>query len=357
MNTSNSTSYAPAIRGTTLNFTQWSTLNFWDGQTYKVKASTAYTFSMYYRDNGGAASDFSLALRWFTADGTSISTTTGSTFTGVSASWNRAEVGGTSPSTAAYCTLRVNKVGGTNGLTFSNAQFEEGVTTASTYVDGDSSGYIWAGIKTGSVTLLASETMYIASGGGGGGGSGLTSGQGNKGSGFSGACSGGGGTRTTDTTSSWVAAGDGGGLGGNASHRILTSTQGTVNASSQQPRYFNYNTYAEFGFGTRPFSVYTSHDVNVFRGAGGPANNDGYGRGGVGGFTNTTSSGYQELIFGDANNSTWTTNTRKLVDGKPNSGNGGSALTVSTMPSGSAVGIQNIAGAGGSGLVIIKYWS
>ena len=359
-NSSGSASFASAIRGACIRPEQWNNRSFWDGQTYPVKPSTQYTFSIHYRDAGGTASQARLDLRWFTENGTSITSDNGSTFTGVSGSWNRAHVGATSPSTAAYCTLRISRISGDNGMTFSNAQFEEGVTSPTTYVDGDSTGYIWGGNKAGSVTLLASETINIANGGGGGGGSGYLNGQGNSGSSaFAGGCSGGAGARAVDTSNDgyFIVSGDGGGLGGNATQRILTFPLGTTNVNTLGPLMQNYHRYADFGFGTRSFIVLPG-SINYARGAGGRANSDGYGQGGTGSTVVSGSSNFQELQFAEANNSTWVNNTRKLVDGRPNSGNGGSHLTISTSPTGgSAVGIQGLSGNGGSGLVIIKYWS
>jgi len=344
---SGNNSKASAVRGSTQEISNYGTLTTWNNQQYAVKPSTQYTFSMYQQSNN---SQYRFNLLWFTSNGTSISTTTGSTITGTNNTWVRSHVSTTSPSTAAFCTLQFEKVSGTQTPYLSNAQFEEGVLTPSTYVDGDSSGYRWGGVKTGSVTLLDSDTMFIANGGGGGAGtSDLLD---NQTVSFSGACSGGWAGRTTSATQ-YIMAGSGGGLGGSAELQFVTqAVSGT--AASPSPKINNSNRFADFHFGSSSSIGIRNAEFNNYRGRPGPANGDGYGRGGFGGRSDADSGAlFSELIINDTNDAAFITRTRKLADGKPNSGDGGSSLNVT----GQSVSTASIAGNGGSGLVIIKYWS
>lgn len=337
-----------ALRGSTMELQNWSSISTWTGQTYSVKPSTQYTFSMYQQ---GSSTQARYNLLWFTEAGAIISTTNGSTFTAVNGTWNRSHVGDTSPSNAAYCTLQVQKISGSNTVYFSNAQFEEGVTSPTTYVDGDSSGYVWAGIKTGSATLLASEIMYVANGGGGGGG--VIEGGPSDSRGFSGGCSGGGGIRTTSATR-FMSAGCGGGLGGNAT---LFTNSPTVGATQSpiSPSNNYYNKFADFNFGSNGITY--SSGANNFYGTPGPESSDGYGRGGSGGNSKTDSvADFAEIFFNDTNNADWITRNRNLVNGKANTGDGGSYMNIGTNNGGGA-GTGVLVGNGGSGLVIIKYWS
>jgi len=341
------TTSAAAVRGATILLSSFSSNSPFHGQTYAVKASTSYTFSLYGRITSGAAA-FRLDLVYFTSDGTSISTTSGSTFTCAINTWNRAEVGGTSPSTAAYCTLRITRISGTTEPEISNAQFEEGVTTASTYVDGDSTGYVWAGVKTGSATLLASDTMYIANGGGGG--AGIFAGTPNSEIiGFSGGCSGGGALKAT-TSSNRLLGGNGGGLGGHAEKYFLTPAAGATATNSTEYNY--YNKYADFNFGSSPVQ-FTSASKNNYIGSGGIADSDGYGKGGSG--SRSTVGNFSELLFQESTvNAAYLARAKTLANGRNNFGDGGSALNIGNLSSGT---LSTIEGNGGSGLVIIKYWS
>jgi len=341
-------SRAAAVRGNTIELGNLGSQSLWNGQTYSVKASTQYTFSMYQQGNGTQAR---FNLLWYTEAGAVISTSNGSTFTAVNNTWNRSHVGDTSPSTAAYCTLQIQKTSGTNTLYFSNAQLEEGVTSPTTYVDGDSSGYIWGGIKTGSATLLASEVMYVANGGGGGGG--VFGGGPSDSRGYSGGCSGGGGIRTTSATR-FMSAGNGGGLGGNANLFTNSPTVGATQ-SAISPTNNYYNKFADFNFGSNGITY--ASGANNFYGTPGPESSDGYGRGGFGGNSKSDSAqSWAELYFNDTNNADWLTRSKNLVNGKANTGDGGSFMGITTN-SGSGAGTQVLPGNGGSGLVIIKYWS
>jgi hypothetical protein len=338
-----------AVRGNVMELQNWGSISAWNGQTYAVKPSTQYTFSMH---NFGGTSQFRYQMQFFTADGTFISTSSGSTITSNTSAWNRGHVGDTSPSTAVYCTLRVEKVSGTSTTYFSNPQFEEGVTSPTTYVDGDSSGYVWGGVKTGSATFLASEVMYVANGGGGGGGI-VTDGASDS-RGFSGGCSGGGAIKTTSSTR-FLSAGNGGGLGGNAAHLFNTPASGSIQ-SGMSPYYNYHNRFADFGFGSNGLT-FSTNEMNLFRGISGPASSDGYGKGGTGTLSRSDSlSLFAELWFNDVNNSDWLTRTRNFVSGKPNTGDGGSSLNIG-QNTGSGAGTGVVTGNGGSGLVIIKYWS
>jgi hypothetical protein len=305
---------------------------------------------MYHQITSGSSAG-RLNLVFFTSDGTSISTINGSTFTNVINTWNRAHVGGTSPSTAAYCTLQVQKISGNTEPFISNAQFEEGVTTPSTYVDGDSTGYVWAGIKTGTVTLLASETMNIANGGGGG--SGILQNMNADIPGFSGGCSGGGATRSA-TGSNRLVGGNGGGLGGHAEKYFVTPSAGGT-ATDVGPEENFYNVYADFGLGSNAVR-FSNTAKNNYIGSRGIANSDGYGAGGEG--HRGTIGGidvFSQLIFQDStSNDAFIARAKTITNGRNNFGEGGSAIGICNLSFGTATAI---AGDGGSGLVIIKYWS
>jgi hypothetical protein len=231
---------------------------------------------------------------------------------------------------------------------------EEGVTTPSTYVDGDSSGYKYVGTPLGSPTILASDTMYIVNGGGGGGSLNNNTNDNNYNAGFAGACSGGGGMRNQTNlgaaTYSHIFAGNGGGLGGNAIAPFAAMNSATVMGTlddtiTSAPR---YSQYADHSFGTNPFAYYSTTSFVVNNGAPGPSNAFGYGKGGIG----STLSGTGSIPFDYNYWESAATSINSMKNPRPNSGDGGNSLIVIGSP-----GKEAIAGAGGSGLVIIRYWS
>jgi hypothetical protein len=322
------------------------------GQPYPVKPSTNYCFSIYlYSESGTSVGG--VDIQWLDVDGAVLSTTTGSTAS-YTTTFTRVSAGATAPSTAAYARLKISigTVGGVNLATC--PMLEEGVTTPSTYVDGDSSGYKYSGTPLGSPTILASNTMYIVNGGGGGGSLNNNTNDNNYNAGFAGACSGGGGMRNqTDLSSSsytHIFAGNGGGLGGNAIAPYAALNSATVigtldTAITHAPR---YNQYADHSFGTNAFAYYSNQSFIVNNGAPGPSNAFGYGKGGIG----STVSGAGSTVFDYNYWESAATSINSMKNPRPNSGDGGNSLIVTGSP-----GKESIGGAGGSGLVIIKYWS
>jgi hypothetical protein len=340
---------APAISGSTAEAQSVTNSESGKGQLYPVLPSTNYAFSMYFRTDS-STSNYRLIINWYDSSGVLISSTTGTT-TAVTTSWGRLEVGAASPSTAAYARLRWNYVS-SNVITYiSNAMFESGTTTATTYVDGYSTGYSWAGHPFGSVTLLNTETMYVANGGGGG--KGMQTSQNYSLHGFAGACSGGGAAFVQSDTQ-YYTGGAGGGLGGNAERPFMTlpngsdSTQITPNVNA-----YEYNKHREFSSGTIGYEMTSSANRLPGSSIGGPANSEGYGAGG---------SGSQHLA-GNGTGYMQSTETisaarvnkyrETIVSGKNNTGAGGS-VTNFKFTDNTAI---SLAGFGGSGLVIIKYWS
>lgn len=318
-------------------------------QLYPVLPSTGYAFSLHFRTDSGN-SVYRLLMNWYDSSYTFISTTTGSDFTN-STGWTQQQVGATSPSNAAYVRLRWQFRSSDNTTYVSNAMLESGTTTASSYVDGYTTGYSWAGHPFGSVTLLNSETMYTASGGGGG--KGINSSGGNYGvAGFAGACSGGGGINV-GSSGNMHAGGAGGGLGGNAERALIVIPNGNDSTDvSYFDASFEYNRHREFSSGT--FGMDMGGGTNRFPGpsVGGPANSEGYGAGGTGAqFYKSSGNGY--LSIGETDSNAARNRLRLMISGKDNSGAGGSATNLKF----SDTAITSMAGAGGSGLVIIKYWS
>jgi hypothetical protein len=323
------------------------------GQPYPVKPSTNYCFSIYLYSESGT-SDGRVNFQWLDVNGAVLSATTG-TSASYGASFTRVSVGATSPSNAAYVrtNIAIPTVGGVNLATC--PMLEEGVTTPSTYVDGDSSGYKYSGTPLGSPTILASDTMYIVNGGGGGSSLNNNGNDGNYNAGFAGACSGGGGMRNqTDLSSithTHVFAGNGGGLGGNAiaPFAALNSTTAISTLDSAITHAPRYSQYADHSLGTNAFAYYSNTSFIVNNGAPGPSNAFGYGKGGIG-----------STISGAGGGGTWDYNywessvtaINSAKNPRPNSGDGGDSLIINGSP-----GKESIGGAGGSGLVIIKYWS
>jgi hypothetical protein len=319
------------------------------GQMYPVLPSTNYAFSMYFRTENNT-SNYRLLMEWYDSSGIIISTTTGTTTT-VTTSWGRIEVGAASPSTAAYARLRWQYVSSNNLTYISNAMFESGTTTASTYVDGYTAGYSWAGHPFGSVTLLNTETMYVANGGGGG--KGIQTTQNYSLHGFAGACSGGGGFFVNSSTN-YYSGGAGGGLGGNAERTFTTLPSGSDSTSiTFNVNAFEYNKHREFSSGT--IGLEMSNNAGRLPGTsiGGPANFEGYGAGGYGSQHHATNgTGYinsTETISAPRVNKYRET----IVSGKNNTGAGGSVTNFKFSDNNPIP----LAGFGGSGLVVIKYWS
>ena len=337
----------------------WQNAAFGVGQPYPIKPSTDYCFSIYGITDSGSY-DARVAIDWVDADGTLISSINGtSTTLSANPSWTRMSVTGTAPSNAAYLRPKIVRVGGTVTTYASCPMLEEGVTTPSTYVDGATTGYKWVGTPLGSPTILASDTMYIVNGGGGGGALSTQTGAGVFHSGFAGACSGGGAIRLssdwTGVSQAALFSGCGGGLGGNAiSPNIsLTSSNDTFSFGTQlleTPG--RYNVFADFSHGTYACgsSASGNQTMSTNGAAPGSVNIFGYGKGGSGTqFMNHSNNGLNDFQY--QNNSGIIAESYKRA--RPNSGDGGNATTVGIGTSSK----RNLASPGGSGLVIIKYWS
>jgi hypothetical protein len=325
------------------------------GQPYAIKPSTDYCFSIYLASES-AQSTGRVVFQWLDVDGAVLSTTNGNT-ANFTTSLVRVSVGATSPSNAAYVrpNISITSVGDVTVATC--PMLQEGVTTPSTYVDGTTSGYKYAGNPLGSPTILSSDTMYIVNGGGGGGSMNSSQESGDYIAGFAGACSGGGGIRISTniaaTSNVYVYAGNGGGLGGNAiaPYAALNSTStNTINSfSAAQNTAPRYSQYADHSLGTNGSSYYSGTSFLAESGAPGPSNTFGYGKGGIGSnISNAGSSGTYDYNYWESGATA--IDTHKYP--RPNSGDGGDALMVNGSP-----GKESIGGAGGSGLVIIKYWS
>ena len=351
---SKTSSYAfnAAIRGNIHYTGSWSSSSsFRKSQPYSVKPSTNYCFSIYMRTPTTTTGQ--VIIYWYDSSNTYISATTGSSTSTPANTWTRVHAGGTSPSNAAYCVFRLLQPSGAVGDGYiSNAMFEEGATTPSTYVDGDSAGYSWTGHPAGSVTILNSDTMYVASGGGGGGAS-FNESSSYASSwwypGFPGASSGGGSMSITNITSV-AAGGSGGGAGGHATIRKdnywnYTTNTTSLRVDSKSPW---WNTMAENGFGAigQGFSS-ASQFVNIDATVPGMGI-DGYGRGG---YAQTTIK--EQQIF-DTRLVDTQAEIYPYVDAKANTGNGGNVSNFNIAAG--AVTNYMLGGHGGSGLIVVKYW-
>ncbi len=319
-----------------------------NGPTFDVIAGTNYCFSMYYYGAGGS-STLTIALTWLQSDGTFISTTTATSQTVTSGAWVRRHVSGAAPANAAYCRIAIHRTGGTGEMAIIAPMIESGVTTPSTYVDGDTAGYRYTGSPAGSVTVSTSSTTFLASGGGGGAGLMQDRGYGVRGAlGLPGASGGGAGWYEGSVASQWAMfGGHGGGAGGAAEPHmhIFDSDSGstTYQASWQRRFYETSGRLSEYGEGT--FGDYLSVISNfsqMYTGRPGPGVN-GYGRGGQGSYASNTQS-----------YSAWMSSVPEAIgslSGVANTGNGGSSALVYLAGTTAVYG-----GAGGSGLVEIKYF-
>jgi hypothetical protein len=230
------------------------------------------------------------------------------------------------------------------------SMFERGVTTPSTYVDGDSTGYKYAGGRAGSVTIATSATAFIASGGGGGVGHDLGSTYADiRRKGLPGASSGGGGYITTSTTTDWsLYGGHGGGAGGHAQPvmLIMDSDNGSTQllTSWGATKYNTTGKFAEFGEGVEGnyVTVGSSNRSQVYTGVPGSSLN-GYGKGGFGAHVNSSHSYLVQSNGSDAE-------IIRMAEGR-NPGDGGSSIVGNNGSS-----FPNYSGKGADGLVIISYW-
>lgn len=342
---------APAgVGSSTLCYTtsRWNDIARHFGPTFQVEAGVDYCYSAYFH-SGSFNSTFTITLTWLQSDGTFISNTNATGQTTTAGNWSRRHNGATAPANAAYCRIMLNRTAGTSS-TFNiyGSMFERGVTTPSTYVDGDSTGYRYAGSRAGSVTMATSATYFIASGGGGGIGHDYGSSYAEPGKkGLAGASGGGGGYFTSSTTTDWsLYGGHGGGAGGHAEPYVLImdSDNGSTQLLTSWGRTKNntMSRYSELGEGVEGnyVTVGTSNRSQLYFGAPGIGLN-GYGRGGFGAYV--ASAPNQQLTASDAE-------ILKAAQGK-NFGDGGDSIA---GYNGSTY--ANYSGKGADGLVIISYW-
>ena len=348
--TSNQT-FDAAISGNIAYNGSWtSTSQYRRSQPYSVKPSTNYCFSIYMRTP--ISSTARVEIQWFTSASVIISTETGSSISTPANTWARVSVGGTSPANAAFCTFRLRQVGTATGDCYiSNAMFEEGVTTPSTYVDGATAGHSWAGHPAGSVTISNSDAMYVASGGGGGGAifNGSTSWSSAYWNlGFPGASSGGGAMTNVSSTQSLTYGGSGGGAGGHATQKKdnywTYSTSGASLRGDNKSPFFNTlaeNGYGALGQGFSGAGSSISPDITLP----GPGI-DGYGAGGQSQMW-TLNGTPREMFYFESEETMYS-----IINAPSNTGNGGSVRwmrldsTFYLCPGGN----------GGSGLIVVKYW-
>lgn len=103
-----------------------------------VSANTQYTGSLYIQKSSGTDVDITPIIQWYTAAGASISTSTGSTTTGLTSSYTRLTVTATSPANAAYASVGFKITSGVNTTStyhYDQIQFEQG-SSATTWVQG-----------------------------------------------------------------------------------------------------------------------------------------------------------------------------------------------------------------------------
>lgn len=348
---STTTTIPASVGSSTISYTtsRWNDLAYHFGPTFQVEPSVNYCYSAYFY--ASAASTFSIHFSWLQADGTFISNTsaTGNSLTG--GVWSRFHLGAAAPANAVYCRIMLQRTAGTaSTLNIYGSMFERGVTTPSTYVDGDSAGYRYVGSRAGSVTMATSATAFTASGGGGGIGHDLGSNFADiRRKGLPGASSGGGGYITTGAANDWnLYGGHGGGAGGhaqpttlimdidNGGTQLLTSWGATKQNTTGR--------FAEFGEGVEGnyVSVASSNRSQVYTGAPGIGLN-GYGKGGHGAHLNSSHSYLVQSNGSDAE-------IIRMAEGR-NPGDGGSSIVGNNGSS-----FPNYSGKGANGLIIISYW-
>lgn len=334
-----------------------------------VLPSTNYCWSVYAYDSSGTIT-CDLQLHWYQADGTFISTSTrnNSIYSTSGASANQIYVGAASPSNAAYVILGFYTGYGSRSLYFSNVRLETGSTTPTTYVDGNTSGYFYAGPAAGAITFSESDTTYFAAGGGGGYAPRSNLSNTFFGStpyglhGFAGGCSGGGAFfsgNTLGSASYTAVGGHGGGAGGNAVSITRDSGNGDWGSSYATP---GLNSNCTQGAGSRGKGFY---DASVLGGAGyadiselgtGGLPLDGFGKGGttrayIGGSWYNNNIPYFGYIESTTDAASAYIELSRIMKGKDNTGDGADTAMFYSSSQFYAPGFT-----GGSGLVIIKYW-
>lgn len=350
--TDTSTSYGNPGVGSTLALynSSFTSYTYHYGPTFDVIPSTNYCFSMYNYSPGGTMT-YQTHLTWLQSDGTFISNN--SINHSLSAStWTRIQNGATAPANAAYCRIMIQRTGGTGSLLAINSpMFESGTTTASTYVDGDTAGYRYAGNPYGSVTVANTANIFVAGGGGGGNGYGTDRGYATRHArGFAGASSGGGAWYESSVGAQWAMyGGHGGGAGGSATPltHVFDSDSGSTayQASWSRRGYETTGKFSDNGEGTlgNYFSVIANYS-QMYTGSPGPGR-DGYGKGGFGAYTSNNQ--------GQSTSANTEAELLSSLAGVNNTGNGGNAAVARLQNTGT---VNSYGGAGGSGLVIIKYW-
>lgn len=343
--------FNPAISGNIHYNGSWtSTTQFRRSQPYSVKPSTDYCFSIYMRTP--VTSNAIVEIQWFTSASVYISNTVSSTTSTPANTWARVSAGGASPANAAFCTFRLRQSGTATGDCYiSNPMFEEGVTTPSTYVDGATAGYSWAGHPAGSVTISNSDSIYVASGGGGGGGLFGTSTSWTSGLwslGFPGASSGGGAMTNTTASQAFTYGGSGGGAGGHATQKkdnywSYSTLSASLRADNKMP-YFNTlaeNGYGAIGQGFTGAGAVISPDTPLP----GPGI-DGYGAGGVS-QTPVLNGTPREQFYMESEATIYS-----LINAPLNTGKGGDVRWIRL----DSTNYLCPGGNGGSGLIVVKYW-
>jgi hypothetical protein len=117
-----------------------------------VTAGKTYTGAQWVRPS--AARNLECDINWYTAAGAFISTSFGTTFTGVANTWTRQSVSAVAPATAAFATLQFNSGNATNGdLYYIDAQrISEGT---------DAAAYRWTGAENASTsTRTAGQVAF-----------------------------------------------------------------------------------------------------------------------------------------------------------------------------------------------------
>ncbi len=330
-----------------------------------IMPSTNYCWSTYLYDDGAGAT-CTLSLYWYTSAGVYISATTrnDNVYTNSGSSANQVYVGGTSPANAAYVVLHYYTGYGSRNHYFSNMRLETGVTSPTTYVDGNTSDYFYAGPAAGAITFSTSDDTYFAAGGGGGAAPRTNLSSTEYGGnivgihGYAGGCSGGGAFLSSgqSMSGSYLAAGGhGGGAGGDA---ISTTrdTPGEFGASLATP---GLNPNCTQGAGTRGRGWYDAGGnwyTNFAEIGKGGLPLDGFGKGGtsraqLGGPWASVSRTPWNYSESSSDAASLFVEVNRILGGRDNTGDGADSALIYNGGNYYGGGYS-----GGSGLVIIKYW-